>query len=334
MADDGVQIPPLVSGGVMLSYRCSNTCRHCLYRCSPRMPDTWMSAETIERAMRMLADEPRLSGVHLAGGEPTLRLNLLVAAIEMAGAFGVGLSYVETNGHWCTSPELAEEGMRRMKEAGLPAVLVSVSMFHNEFVPFRSTRNCVEAARKVFGHGSTCVYLPHLYALLAKMPDDGRHTLEEFCSWAGIADKPEALAELYYVIPNGRAATALAASFASRPASDFRGQTCFADLMSTSHFHIDHHGDLFTGLCAGLAVATIDDPHPYIDEYTQPIVRLLMAEGPLGLMAMAQSTHGYEQRERGYVSKCDLCLDVRDHLFATGVYAELRPAEFYDNAGQ
>lgn len=322
-------IPPLVSGGVMLSYRCTNECRHCLYRCSPRQPDEWISLDMAERVFRALGAEPRLDSIHLAGGEPTIRMDLLADIVCLAVESGVRLSYVETNAHWCTDRETAREGLERLKGAGLRGVLVSASMFHNEFVPFRNTRACVEAAREVFGPGGTYIYLPHTYEILSQMPGDGRHTLEEFSEWAGIGDRPDMVARLYQVIPNGRAVEALRDSYTPREASFFRDANCLRDLMSTTHFHIDHHGDLFTGLCAGLAPATIDDLHPEITERSHPVFHRLALEGPYGLMQMAMHAHGYQEREAGYVSRCDLCMDVRGTLERTGEFPELRPASFY-----
>ncbi|MHC4504379.1 MAG: radical SAM protein, partial [Planctomycetota bacterium] len=322
-------IPPLVSGGVMLSYRCTNECRHCLYRCSPRQPDEWMTLDMAERVFGALGAEAGLGSIHLAGGEPTIRMGLLVEVIRLAVEAGIRLSYAETNAHWCTDRETAREGFERLKGAGLPGVLVSASMFHNEFVPFRNTRACVEAAREVFGSGGTYIYLPHTYEILSQMPDDGRHTLDEFSEWAGIKESPDMVARLYQVIPNGRAVDALRDSYTPREASSFRGEGCMRDLMSTTHFHIDHHGDLFTGLCAGLAPATIDDLHPEITERSHPVFHRLALEGPYGLMRMAVDAHGYRERESGYVSRCDLCMGVRGALERTGKFPELRPASFY-----
>ena len=46
-------------------------------------------------------------------------------------------------------------------------------------------------------------------------------------------------------------------------------------------------------------------------------------------MQTATELHGYQEQDRGYVSKCDLCLDVRGCLQQTGRYPELSPASFY-----
>jgi outer membrane protein assembly factor BamB len=329
---DRFTIPPLVSGGIMLSYRCTNACRHCLYRCSPRMPDEWMTLETAGRIFHALAGEPRLGTIHLAGGEPTIRMERLLEIIRLAVKAGIPLAYVETNASWCRDRDTAVEGMEKMREAGLPAILVSVSIFHNEFVPFRRTRHAVEAAYEIFGRRRTLIYLPQMFEILSRMEDDGKHSLEEFSRWAGIEERPETIPAMYSVIPSGRACTALRFCYPPMPAASFEGMNCFHDLTSTSHFHIDHHGDLFTGLCAGLAPATIDDLHPAVTAASHPVFHGLAVMGPHALMEMARDQHGYAVREEGYVSKCDLCLDVRACLHTTGAFPELRPESFYEES--
>lgn len=322
-------IPPLRSGGLMLSYHCTSACRHCLYRCSPAQPDEWITPEMAERVFTALAREPQFGELHLAGGEPTLRMDLLVSLIRRAGALGVPLSYVETNGGWCMDADTALRGMRRMKEAGLPSILISVSMFHHEFVPFSATRHAVQAAQAVFGSGRTLVYLPHLYDLLERLPDDGTHPLDEFCRLAGIGRRSSELLDLFGVIPGGRVPQGLRECYEAQPPEAFRGGTCRRELLRAEHVHIDHQGSLFTGGCAGIVVGTVDDLHPAIDRRRHPVFTALCDGGPCELMDREAVPAGFTPRAAGYISKCDLCFDVRRHLHARGGYPELKPASFY-----
>jgi hypothetical protein len=242
----------------MLSYRCTNACRHCLYRCSPRRPDEWMTPETAERVFDALALEPDLASVHLAGGEATLRFDLLVDVVRMAVRAKVPLAYLETNAHWCADRAETRSGLEALSDAGLPAILVSASMFHNEFVPFARTRNCVEVGREVFGTGGVIVWLPHLYSALARLPAESEtRSLGEFADLVGIPRWSPEIPALYQVIPGGRAPEALRRCYRPRPAEAFRTERCGAELFSTTHFHIDHLGNLFTGLCAGIAAGDI-----------------------------------------------------------------------------
>jgi len=313
----------------MLSYRCTNACRHCLYWCSPTQPADWLKLEAAERIFDVLASEPRLTELHLAGGEPSMNLDLLVDIVRLAGKKGMPLGYVETNASWCKDRDVTHEGLARLREAGLPAILVSVSMFHNEFVPFSHTRNCVEAAGEVFGRGGVLLYLPHMYRMLSQMPDEGTHTLQEFCRWAGIDPDSADVPRSYQVIPAGRAVRALRSCYKPAPAQAFRGDSCEGELLSTSHFHIDNYGNLFTGLCAGIVAADMTDLHPQITPETHPVFTTLCESGSYGLMEKAIADSGFKPCEDGYVSKCDLCYDVRCHLQKETGSPELRPASFY-----
>jgi hypothetical protein len=282
-----------------------------------------------EKVFEALARESSLESLHIAGGEPTLRMDLLVRIIVMARQQNLPVAYVETNASWCRDLPTAQRGFARLREAGLPAILISVSMFHNEFVPLAFTRNAIQAAREVFGPQNVILYLPHMYELLSRLPDDGTHSLEQFCRWTGLEGREEVIPRLYDVIPSGRAVKALRDCFFPRPARAYAGQTCRTNLLNTSHFHIDSQGNLFTGLCAGIVPASVDNLHPPISPETHPVFTLLCEAGPFGLMEMATKRYSYEPREDGFVSKCDLCLAVRSFLATKGPFLELRPASYY-----
>ncbi len=321
-------IPPLISGGVMLSWRCTNACKHCLYRCSPQQPDEWMSLPTAERVLGALAGEPQLDGIHFAGGEATLRMDRLVRIVEMTVEAGLRIDYLETNGYWCVDAASARARFDRLAEAGLPGVLISASPYHNEFIPLDRTRRCIQAAREVFGPGGVFVWTTGMYELLGRLDSARTHRLEEFLAAAGAADRPEVLRRIYPLTPGGRVVEALRECFSAQPAEAFAGQACAAELTSTHHFHVDPEGNLFTGHCPGLAAADASDFHPAITPETHPVFTTLHAQGPAGLSPLAAEA-GWRARAEGYVSKCDLCLDVRRALLAGGGYAEVRPEHFY-----
>jgi MoaA/NifB/PqqE/SkfB family radical SAM enzyme len=90
-----LSIPEPFSGGILLSYQCTNTCKHCMYACSPRWEADWLSVEDAETILSQLADKLRgkyfhsgrigvNEGIRFSGGEPFLnfdhfRLRILVA---------------------------------------------------------------------------------------------------------------------------------------------------------------------------------------------------------------------------------------------------------------
>lgn len=174
-----LQVPLLRSGGIILGYQCNLGCRHCNYNCGPNA-GSWMTEDTLDEVLDALSRERRLLDVHLAGSEPTLNPDLLVMAIRKALEKKLRLSYVETNGHFAHSMDSARKTLLPLKQAGLNAVLVSVSPYHNEAVPLRHTLNCLHAAVEIFGEDSVFPWLGHFVPMLAKMDPEIPHTLDEF----------------------------------------------------------------------------------------------------------------------------------------------------------
>jgi hypothetical protein len=289
-----------------------------------------MTEQMVERVCAALAQEPLLDSVHLAGGEATLHFELLLSLVRHAVRYDVPLSYVETNAGWCADREETRDKLTQLKSAGLPALLVSASMFHLEFVPFINTRNCVEVGQEVFGPDRVIIWLPHMYRLLAQLPDEQRTwSLPEFCGHFGLELDDPRLPGLYQVIPGGRAPEALRKCYQPRPPEAFRRDLCHSELFSTTHFHIDLYGNLFTGFCAGLAAGTVDELHPEITPERFPLSHTLSEKGPCGLVDLAIREHRFTPRQDGYASKCDLCYDVRQYLHETGGFEELRPGDYY-----
>lgn len=327
---DHLRVPPLRSGGIMLSYQCNQSCRHCLYRCGPEA-EGWMSEERLDAVMDFLARERKLVDVHLAGGEAALRPDLAIRAVESAAKRKVRLSYLETNGHYAVSVAAAKKVFAPLRAAGLRCVLVSVSPYHNEFVPLRRTLHCLEAARDVFGDDGVFPWLSHFIPMMAKMDPDTTHTLEEFFEKNGMAADDGGLLSLFPLSPGGRAAERLRGLFAKLPAEAFRGGHCLDMLTDVSHFHIDPDGRLFTGHCPGIISGTLEDGHGIKDWDRHPVFATLAFGGPCALMDMAREECGYSPDTLGYVSPCDLCLRVRTALFRhnPGKYSELGPSIYY-----
>lgn len=65
-----------------------------------------------------------------------------------------------------------------------------------------------------------------------------------------------------------------------------------------------------------------------IDLEEHPVLRFLIAEDVQGLFHFAED-FGYQESREGYLSKCDLCLDLRKFLVSKQDFGELSPKEFY-----
>jgi hypothetical protein len=101
------------------------------------------------------------------------------------------------------------------------------------------------------------------------------------------------------------------------------------DLDDVSHFHIDLYGNYIPGLCAGLSVK-IEDLGRDLPEGEYPFLSLLYEKGVKGLYDLASSEFGFLPREK-YISKCDLCFDIRKYLVVDKKLdsKDLQPTEFY-----
>ena len=143
-------IPEPVSGGILLSYRCTSECKHCMYACSSKWRGDWISEENLEKILIQLSGKIKRnvfgsdsvginSGLHFTGGEPFLNFELLLKAVEMAHKLGIPSTFVETNCFWCIDEENAKQKLTQLKDAGLKGILISVNPFILEQVPFEAS---------------------------------------------------------------------------------------------------------------------------------------------------------------------------------------------------
>jgi len=88
---------------------------------------------------------------------------------------------------------------------------------------------------------------------------------------------------------------------------------------------------LFISEHNGTAAGRIGDLHPQITPESHPVFWHLATGGPCALMQWARTHHDYQPQRDAYISKCDLCTDVRRHLHARGGFQEIAPDAFYAN---
>lgn len=326
-----LSIPPLRSGGIMLTYGCNQHCRHCLYRSGPDVGGEWMGLDRLDKILACLKMERRLVDIHFGGGELMLKPDLLKRAIDMTTTYCLRMSYLETNGFFADTVDKAVEMLQPLADAGLPAILVSVSPYHNEFIPLRKTLNCIEAGRRVFGEDGVFPWLGHFIPMLAKMDPDAPHTLEQFLEANNLVPGDRRLMQLYPITPGGRVVEKLREFFPRHQAAEFKGSQCLEMLTEVTHFHVDPYGALFTGSCPGIASGVFPNLHEEKNLEDHPVFTTLAVSGPYGLMQRAILEECFTLDPAGYTGPCDLCFQVRKALHhACGEkYPELQPAVFY-----
>ena len=132
-----ITVPKPVSGGLILSYKCSAACRHCMYACSPKWDSDWIMEEDLSTILSQLApyiepapygpDSIGLShGLHFTGGEPFLNFELLCKAVDIADHLDIPSTFVETNAAWCIDDKTTKEKLVKLKSRGLKGIMISV----------------------------------------------------------------------------------------------------------------------------------------------------------------------------------------------------------------
>jgi hypothetical protein len=324
-----VSIPSLFSGGLITNYYCTSRCRHCAYFSSPKWEKQYIKPETARESLALVKGAGCRS-LHVGGGEPFLHPEGLSAVLDEFRSAGMGLDYVETNSSWFRDAESARTLLSGLRKQGLTTILVSISPFHNEYIPFEKIDGVMAAARKA-GVG----VFPWVDGFLADLKRFDRrttHSLEEYESVFG-EGYISRIPERYWVSFRGRALQTYKAYMTSRPLRQIldRNRGPCRELFDTSHFHVDLFGCYIPGLCTGLSIRTRDIDTP-LGEKEYPFIVPLMERGISGLLEIAEGEYGFIPAE-SYVSKCELCYEIRKFLvLEKGVDSpDLKPVRYYES---
>jgi len=318
--------------GLILSYQCQCSCRHCLYNCGPQWTD-WMSLQTLEQALRAVSGWDHRFQIHFTGGEPFLRFSLLLQGVRFASELGIPC-YVETNGGWCVDGAMVLRRFVALRDAGMAAILISCSPFHAETVVLARTLLAIEKAIEVFGRRQVIVYMPHCLSQIRQFGTTEIVPLERYVDRFGPEEAGRMLWDEYHLIPAGRAGYQLGHLTHRQPAGALRLEKCRMELLYAHHSHMDLYGNYISWFCGGLALGDWHDLPRLLRaveaQRYPPIIDLLVHSGPYALFELAQRDYGYKELPTGYVGKCHLCVDVRKHLSRLELFDELQPARFYD----
>ena len=320
--------------GLILTYRCLPSCAHCLYNCGTGWHD-WMSAEDVQIALKQAKDVwGQGFQVHLTGGEPFMNFPLLLEATQIAVALGIPV-YVETNAGWCRDKGEAALRFRYLREAGMDAVLISVSPFHQETIPLQRTLDGISAALEAFGSNRVIVYQSEW------LPEMSRHDrmepvpLDTYVEEFGQHQAGLHLWMGFGLISGGRSGYSLGDLAIKQSAAAFRGVNCSQELLFAQHSHMDLYGNFIPAFCGGIALGRWYDLAALVkdhrDAHFEPMIQMLIEGGPYNLCQFAKKSSDYRDLEEGYAGKCHLCVDVRRHLIGEGGFMEnLNPVGFYD----
>lgn len=292
---------PLYNGQIMMTYRCSAACRHCLVMAAPGQDGALVS---VEAAVQYGLDFAALGrAVLIAGGEALLYFEHVLEMVRALTAAGVPVAFVESNGSWCTSDDLTHERLSRLQEAGVQGMYFSVDRYHQEFVPAERVYRGVSIAWELFGREKV-----HPEELTLAQAQEAEHQ----ATHSGIVVRPG----VHFI---GRAAMDLAPLMEEVPLEELLAQDCSKDLDidHLQEIQVDPYGFVRPDWCPGVNLGNTKN-HRIRDlcrtQHVQetPLLREMAARGPAALLPLADRFGLVPLPE--YASKCHLCFDLRRRL--------------------
>ncbi len=311
MTEAEYNISRLNSGGLIVNYRCTSKCRHCLYGCSGAWPDDYITPEQTKVNLSKIRSLGCRS-VHVGGGEPFMHPDGLIGMLETARECGVGIDYIETNSSWFNGSSDASALLKELRSVGVDTLLLSISPFHTEYIPFVRVKELASACSS--SGISVFPWIMDFAGDAERMGSDKRHSLEEYCSVFGEGYIERAI-HLYGLTERGRALKLVRPYRRHMTVEETlkeSSETCF-ELAGTSHFHVDLYGNYLPGLCSGMAI-DVGDLGRTLDAERYKFLGILYSDGIEGLLKEAVSEYGFAPRDTGYISKCDLCYHIRRYL--------------------
>lgn len=299
---------------ILFTYRCTISCRHCLFACGRSRPDVAMDPRRCVRYLGQLHDLGRV--VHIAGGEPMLYWDVLAETLELASRQGLSPHFIETNCSFATDDAVVRQRFGLFKRRGLFGVLLSCDPYHQEHVPPENFIRARRIAREMFG-------AENVWASDASE--------EQVRDYANIHRDGGRLAEHVRANPpmfTGRACQELGRFIDPVPIDqlppqrgwrgELRPPDCAAEFDAESiwEVHIDPYDNIQTncGVILGKAdrISVAELMARGLRE-ANFIVRVLSEEGPTGLAEFARREHGFQMPQRAR-QKCELCFTTRRFL--------------------
>jgi len=324
---NSLKIDRLISGGVITNYFCSSRCRHCLYNSSPSWKKEYITPQMADKVFKTLKKFGVYS-VHIGGGEPFLNFEGLKKVVEKANENGVYIEYIETNASWVENEKKAKQKLKDLKSLGIETILVSISPFHNEYIPLKKVLKLINLLKEVGIEIFPWVegFLPEI----KRFDIEKTHPFSEYIDTFG-ENYVKSLPLRYYLTLNGRAIKTFEEFFPKKSIEEIleNSSPCH-ELNSKTHFHMDLFGNFIPNPCVGFKIS-IDDLGKDLDDKKYFFVNMLYTKGIHELFRFAKENFGYKP-QKSYLHKCSLCFDIRRFLvLKKNVEAfDLGPREFYE----
>jgi len=304
--------------------------------CGPHWESNWININKAKKYLSMIApyiqSHPNGKnkiginyGLHITGGEPFLNYNLLLKIVKISKELNIPSIFVETNCYWCINDEIVNKRLNELKNAGLDGILISVNPFILEYVPFERIERAINISNRIF-NDNVIIYQNLYYYIFKKLKIRNKISFNEFLKIA--------YDTLHYVelIPMGRTVYNLEFLFEHHNAEYYFSESCRNELTRNWHAHIDNYGNYITGYCGGISLANLEHfnfSNNTINLDSRPIIKALL-NSIEELYYFAVDNFNFKERKNGYISKCHLCLHIRNYIYSKSKnFIELNPKDFY-----
>ncbi len=301
--------------GVLFTYRCSISCRHCLFSCTPKQPNRVMSPRQCADNLLALHETGRV--VHITGGEPMLYWDTLSEGIRLAHQEGNAPHFLETNCSFAVSDKLVYQRFVFLATFGVKGIYASSDPFHQEFVPAERFLRVRRLAKQVFGEKS--FWGPEIGD--AEILDFQAITRNEIRLRDYVRKRPlnivgTAHKELARYLDNYAPHDSKLPAWGWDKAKT--GAGCLAAFQANTiwEFYIDPYNNIQTNCGMILGKATEISPSRLLalgTEKANRFVQTICDKGPLGLAELAQREYGFAPPEH-VTQTCELCYLTRRFL--------------------
>jgi len=321
-------ITNLSSGGLITNYYCTSKCKHCLYGCSPLWDKKYIKKQTAIDNFKKIK-KLNCNSVHIGGGEPFLNFEELTNTVLAANEENIHIQYIETNSSWFKNHDNAIQKLNELKNIGINTLLISMSPFHNEHIPFFKVKGVIKACNQT--GISVMPWIEDFYNDINSFDDQVTHSLDEYSDKFG-GNYIQNIPLRYWIHYGGRVIHYYKHILPLKDIDEiiFSSSRC-SELNDTSHFHVDLFNNYIPGLCSGLAIH-ITDLGSSLSEKKYPIINTLYNRGINGFFQYALKHFNYKPAEDKFLNKCHLCFDIRKYLVQEKKIqsVELAPKEYYN----
>jgi organic radical activating enzyme len=141
------ELPFLSNIGLMLTYRCTVSCPHCIVEAGPHRKtemDLGHAVTWIEQAKNYR--NGHIKGLALTGGEPFYNLENLTQISAYGKSLGFIVSAV-TNAFWAATRDMARDVLSKLP--AIQMISISTDVYHQKSIPFENVKNAVAAAKEL-----------------------------------------------------------------------------------------------------------------------------------------------------------------------------------------